>query len=279
MDELAFYATPGPMTAIDEDPGLPGDDAALCAIGRGLIVHEFLADLYGVPDVDARREEVELRSAAEMLARIRALDPRPLTEPRPPERRMIGNCRHFTVLTVALLRRAGIPARARAGFAGYLGEGWTDHWVVERWDAGAGRWKRTDAQIDDRQAELFKLDFDPYDLPEDAFLSGGEAWLRCRGGEADPGRFGLAEMRGRWFVAGNVVRDLAALNKVELLPWDVWGIVDLTLGEDGDERVALVDEIAAAGDLDSWRRLYERDGIEVGGTVRSHRFQRDVRLG
>ena len=30
-------------------------------------------------------------------------------------------------------------------------------------------------------------------------------------------------MYGYWFIAGNLVRDLAALNKVELLPWDDWG--------------------------------------------------------
>lgn len=279
-DELAFFTTPGPMTRLEAETGLPGDAAGLCAISRGLIVHEFLADQYGVQDVDARREEVENRSAAEMAARIRRLDPRGLAEPRPPALRMIGNCRHFSVLTVALLRRAGIPARARAGFAGYFGEGWVDHWIVERWDADAHRWKRTDAQLDERQTELFKIGFDPYDLPEGAFLTGGEAWLRCRSGLEDPERFGVGEMRGAWFVAGNVVRDLAALNKVELLPWDVWGMIDTPV-DAGDPRAALVDEIAEAvtsGDLARCRRLYERDEVRVGRTVRSHRYQRDVHL-
>jgi hypothetical protein len=30
-------------------------------------------------------------------------------------------------------------------------------------------------------------------------------------------------MSGWWFIAGNLVRDLAALNDVVMLPWDVWG--------------------------------------------------------
>jgi hypothetical protein len=35
-----------------------------------------------------------------------------------------------------MLREAGIPARARAGFAGYFTDGFfDDHWVVEVWDA------------------------------------------------------------------------------------------------------------------------------------------------
>ena len=30
-------------------------------------------------------------------------------------------------------------------------------------------------------------------------------------------------MHGLWFIAGNVIRDIAALNNHEMLPWDVWG--------------------------------------------------------
>ncbi|NRQ40484.1 transglutaminase domain-containing protein [Nonomuraea sp. NN258] len=282
-DDLGFYATPGPMTTFAEPPHPPADVEEACRISRNLIVHEFLADRYGVghAELDRRREEVESRSAAEMVAVVRRLGPHAFTEPRPPGGRMIGNCRHFTVFTVALLRAAGIPARARAGFAGYLGEGWSDHWVAERWDAASGRWLRTDAQLDDTQLKLFGLDLDPLDLPDGAFLSGAEAWQRCRSGQDDPRRFGLAELRGAWFVAGNVVRDLAALNKVELLPWDTWGMIDLTLGETEDRRTALVDEIAVAvvaGDVGRWRRLYERAEVRVPRTVRSHRYQREVHL-
>ena len=30
-------------------------------------------------------------------------------------------------------------------------------------------------------------------------------------------------MHGLWFVAGNLIRDVAALNNREMLPWDIWG--------------------------------------------------------
>ena len=30
-------------------------------------------------------------------------------------------------------------------------------------------------------------------------------------------------MRGLWFIAGNLIRDAAALNNMETLPWDVGG--------------------------------------------------------
>ena len=44
-------------------------------------------------------------------------------------------------------------------------------------------------------------------------------------GEADERRFGIsfASLHGLWFVAGSLVRDVAALNKMEMAPWDVWG--------------------------------------------------------
>nr|WP_246722323.1 transglutaminase-like domain-containing protein [Rhizobium laguerreae] len=47
------------------------------------------------------------------------IDPAPLDIPRPPERRSIGVCRHFTVLACAALKAQGVPARARCGFGMY----------------------------------------------------------------------------------------------------------------------------------------------------------------
>ncbi len=278
---MSFHASPGVMTELPPDTrlmdGLPSDAEGLCGVAMGLIVHEFAASTYGVRDAAGRTSEVETRAARDIVAGIARLDARPLAEIRPPERRMIGNCRQFTVLTCALLRRAGIPARARAGFADYFGEGWVDHWIVERYRDG--RWIRTDPQIDEVFTEMLGVDFSPLEMPEGRFLSGAEAWQRCRSGEDDPSRYGIQDMHGLWFIAGNVVRDLAALHKVELLPWDVWGVMPSS--PSSDEAYGLLDEVAEAvvgGTPEEMRRLYERDGLRVPATVRSHRFERDVRL-
>ena len=40
--------------------------------------------------------------------------PAPLHVPRPPDRRVVGTCRHWATLATALLRERGIPARARS---------------------------------------------------------------------------------------------------------------------------------------------------------------------
>jgi hypothetical protein len=90
--------------------------------------------------------------------------------------------------------------------------------------------------------------FDPdggIDFDADArrrFMSGGEAWLACRAGEFDPELFGFEDARGWWFIRNNVVRDFAALCKVELLPWDFWGLM---VGQDTDRPDDLIDEYAS----------------------------------
>jgi hypothetical protein len=181
-----------------------------------------------------------------------------------------------------LLRRAGAPARARCGFATYFAsDRFVDHWVVEHWDSRAAMWVRTDPQLDDVQRRELDLDFDPLDLPEGRFLSGGEAWQLCRSGRADPDLFGILEYWGAWFVRNNVVRDLAALNKVELLPWDAWGLMEThdVHDEQGDE---LVDQVATATCSDDWhaiRDLYDVEArLRVPRKVTSHRTGRRVRV-
>jgi hypothetical protein len=96
-----------------------------------------------------------------------------------------------------------------------------DHWVIEYWNGTA--WQLLDAQIDALQRSVLKLPFDPLNVPRDQFLTGGDAWAQCRAGKQDPDRFGIFDEKGYWFIAGNVIRDVASLNNMELLPWDVWG--------------------------------------------------------
>ncbi|HYI61739.1 MAG TPA: transglutaminase-like domain-containing protein [Acidimicrobiales bacterium] len=195
-----------------------------------------------------------------MVARLLELDPRPLVEARAPIDRFPGNCRHISVLTVALLRRAGVPSRARCGFAGYFQAGrWVDHWVVERWDGD--RWVTLDTQVDDLQRQAFGLEVDPADLPPGRFLPAGEAWQRCRAGREDGDTFGILDQWGQWFIPGNVARDLAALNKVEVLPWDGWGEGLAGVGPPAGGDTA-VDEVAAltlSGDLPAIRSRYQSD--------------------
>jgi Transglutaminase-like superfamily len=249
---LAFYTQPGVMTSAGRYAPLlaelPGDVTGLAAVAQGLLIHEFIAPAYGVTLSGPDRDSVHVRPAEGLLERITARDGRPLATAREPRDRVASNCRGFTVLMVAMLRARGMPARARCGFGGYFTEGrFEDHWVCEYWHAGQQRWILVDAQLDARQRELFRVGFDVTDVPRDQFLIAGDAWALCRSGAADPATFGLSQVgeAGDWWIAGNLMRDAAALGNLEVLPWDCWGAMPDADEAIGEARCALFDRLAA----------------------------------
>jgi hypothetical protein len=117
--------------------------------------------------------------------------------------------------------------------------------------------------------------FDPLDVPRDQFIVGGLAWQLCRSGQADPEQFGIFDMHGLDFVRGDFLRDVAALNKVELLPWDCWGLI-LSPEIDDPADLALLDQLAeltrgAVPDFAAVRQLYEADPrLKVGDAIQSY---------
>jgi hypothetical protein len=276
---LDFYTRPGVMTATGECEQafeeLPRGVSKLAGVVQGVLLHEHLAGpVYGVALSGERRLESHIRSTERMLAGVFDHDSAPLAEARPVDRRLVGTCRNFTVLLVAMLRAEGVPARARCGFGAYFLPGrFVDHWVGEYWNAEQAGWVRVDAQLDGAQRELLKVDFDVLDVPEDRFLIAGDAWAQCRTGEADPEAFGMHDMHGLWFIAGNLVRDVASLNNMEMLPWDVWGAMPAPDQALSDEQLAFFDRLAAlthAPDtsFDELRALYQgAQGLQVPDTV------------
>ena len=163
ISDVDFYVRPGPCTRLSPVAAVQAlagaDSAVVCRAVQGLIIQPGDAVAAGVPD--RRVPERDLRSAEAILARVLELDSAPLKEPRPPDRRVVGTCRHFAVLATALLRHDGLPARARCGFGTYFAAGKAlDHWVIERWSQPAGRWVRVDVEHLD---ESLGVDVD--DLP------------------------------------------------------------------------------------------------------------------
>lgn len=227
---LDFYRAPLDLSAVGRHAqllkDLPRDVGALAGIVQGLLIHEHMTEAYGVKLPQERHAEAHVRPLAAMLDRIVASDSRPLSAARGPAGRYVCVCRSFALLMVALLRSQSVPARARCGFGTYFekGKGY-DHWVAEYWKESGKRWVMVDAQIDDRQRQMFNIAIDTLDVKHDQFLVAGDAWRLCRAGEQDAKNFGILNMWGYWFIASNVVRDIAALNNREMLPWDVWGIM------------------------------------------------------
>lgn len=242
-----YYTRPGQMTSAGPHApalaALKSVDAVAAAV-HGALLHEAWAQRYDQALTPERRAESHIRPAREMLDTIMAIDPAPLEIPRPPDKRSIGTCRNFTVLACAALRTQGIPARARCGFGLYFeaGKG-VDHWITEYWNGE--RWVSADFQIDALQRAALQLDFDPLDQPPGKFLTAGETWQRCRAGTADPGKFGLFDESGFWFIAMNLMRDFAALNNMEMLPWDDWGAMPKPWEEMSQDTLARFDRRAA----------------------------------
>jgi hypothetical protein len=267
-DRPVAMSDPGRHAALLE--GLPRDAGALATIVQGLLVHQHIAPACGVTLSSDQQTQSQVRAVEKILDGIVMRDSRPLSAPRATNQRQVGVCRHFTLLHVAMLRTLGIPARARCGFGVYFEKGkYIDHWVTEYWNEGRKCWVLFDAQIDDRQRELFRIGFDPADVPRDQFVVAGDAWSRCRGGKADPTAFGIFDMHGLWFIAGNIVRDIAALNNREMLPWDVWGAMRR---QDSELDLAFFDRLAIVSrepdaHVDELSALYRDQRVSVPGTV------------
>ena len=151
---LHYYATHSPITDPGEYEylfdGLPDDVPQLVKIVQGLILHYGWTKHYGVKfSLERFNQDVFLRMVSKQLRRIIELSEAPLTEERPPEKRLQGCCREFTILLTAILRHKGILARARCGFATYFRpDHYEDHWVCQYWKAGENRWVSADAQLD-----------------------------------------------------------------------------------------------------------------------------------
>ena len=259
---------PGRHAAVFD--GLPGEPGALAKTVQGLLIHQHIAPAYGVTLSRDQQSQSHVRAVEKILDDIVTRDARPLSVLRGASERQVGVCRHFALLHVAMLRAHGIVARARCGFGAYFEKGrYIDHWVTEYWDEGEKCWVLFDAQIDDRQRELFKIGFDTADVPRDQFVVAGDAWSLCRSGRADPSAFGILDMHGLWFIAGNLVRDVAALNNHEMLPWDIWGAMRR---QDSELDLALFDRLAIVSSepdahIDELNALYCDERVNVPRTV------------
>ena len=249
---------------------LPRDARTLAETVQGLLIHQHIAPAYGVTLSRDQQAQSHVRAVEKILDDIITRDGRPLSAARAANERQVGVCRHFTLLHVAMLRTQGIAARARCGFGAYFEKGkYLDHWVTEYWNEGNKCWVLFDAQIDERQRELFRIGFDTTNVPRDQFVVAGDAWLLCRDGKTDPSAFGILDMHGLWFIAGNLIRDVAALNNREMLPWDVWGAMRR---QDSELNLAFFDRLAIVSrepdaHVDELNALYCDERVSVPGTV------------
>jgi len=242
--------------------GIPEGISNVVQAVQNVLVHGGLLWLYKMTPTEEQGGGMNIRETEEMLGRIAQMKPGSLAVARLEDQRLVVICRQFAVLTCSILRSKGIPARVRAGYALYTwGRGkYENHWICEYWQPIEHRWIQVDAQIDAAQRELMRIDFDTLDMPAGHFISAGEGWQRYRQGKADVASFGLGGKEG-WNAIGwgmlmpNVVCDTMALNKDELLPWDVPPYWAKKQSEMSSDDMELIDTLATAS-WDQSRSLY-----------------------
>lgn len=230
---LAYYRAHGPIS----DPGelahlldgLPTDVASLMAVVRGLTLHEQAGRrVYGLTDVTEVSQD-DSRFMADLLATIQRIDGAPLTVPRDPAIRIIGDCRNPPLLLVTMLRQRGVPARKRTGFARYIPGAapmGMPHDVTEYWDDARRCWVLVDPGLDEEvlarrrgyfaeKGEAWRGQVDVLDVDRTLFVAGPEIWLGLRSGRIAPGQLSVsgADLSR---AAQVLLEDLDSLNKTEL---------------------------------------------------------------
>jgi Transglutaminase-like superfamily len=274
---LDFYSKPGRFTTLDDGSFSTDDVRRVVEVVQGLLVYDVVSQpFYGVELSQVQAEAIHERDTARLLRLVRAVDDRPLDEARLPANRIGARCHAFSRLTVAFLRAAGVPARARCGFGAYFRPGWLeDHWVAEYWNIVDQRWQMVDAQLDATWCEMISFEGDPLAITTSEFITAGHAWRAWRHGDLDDGRCGLSGINehGAHWIAGNLRLDLASLNKVEMLPWDVWGTGWRPGEQPTDDQLYLFDAVAdltvnpdvKIGELCG--RYEKDDALRMDGTV------------
>ena len=88
MSEITrFYRQPSPTSDLghhaDLSPGLTADPEALSAIVRGLLIHNFTANVQGLTFSAGRMAHMQTVGAEAILDNVFSLDPAPLGTERP----------------------------------------------------------------------------------------------------------------------------------------------------------------------------------------------------
>ena len=232
---------------------IPNNIHDICSFTQNLLIHIYWLEKYNCHmESSLKLEEVQLRYISEILELANSKSKQGLIEIRKPNERVASICRDFSLMVCTVLRAKGVPARLRCGFATYLNKDhFEDHWVCEYWNIKQSKWLMIDAQLDQVHLDILKIDFDPCEVPSDKFLFAGKAWELCRTGKEESEKFGIKGMNGLPFIKGNIIRDLFALAKIEMLAWDTgWGILKEYISPiASNEETELLDKLASFSKL------------------------------
>jgi len=274
--EHSVFTQPEKMKPYLQD--LPNSIPDLIKVVQGLLIHRVDSQIFDINLPDERLPEIEIRKVSNMLSQIIALNPSSLTVERSLDQKLISTCRDFALFLCAFLRHKKIPARVRVGFVNYLWGGTQDHLITEYWDKETCSWRRADSRITPVYLEKVSrgIDLNILDVQDRYFEPVQNVWYKCRTTDADPNQYAYGlfrKIRGMRHIQDRLIADLACLNKVELLPWDLWGymIWDLPgVAPHEQAHLELLDQLAAIdtqSDFEKIRSIYQHPQLKLSSPV------------
>ena len=254
MDTLTYFASQSALTDLgkygEQYAAVPADVTAICGVVQGLFLK--MEERYKYPIVNERLLGTHARKVSAVLDWVmkfkkggNVVDVREIPD------RFLASSSDYANLFVALCREKGIAARKRVGFANG-----TSCDYAEYWDGNA--WKQ----------------IDPSGEIEGEIVPAAKAWAACRAGEMCACQFvadAQTKQLGWDAVRNNLILDLAAMNKVELLNWDRYGWMQRPFDDFSEKALATMDAAAAAlvnEDMDAVQTIYEaEEGLQVPAVI------------
>lgn len=228
MDILAYYASQSRFT----DPGACAEhfqNAPKSVEGIVEFVQDRCLDFeerYKYPIQNERLLETNNRYADEIINKILKLKRRSaFTDERAIDEKTMVLTSQSACLTLSMLRYNGIPARKRVGFVAQAGI-YKSYEIVEVAEGGA--WKQ----------------LDPFGWGLE-FIPAAKAWADYKAGKIAADQFVNVDLKGVTVLIANLILDLAALNKQELLTWDRFGWMNRPIADYSEKAWAILDGVAA----------------------------------
>ena len=264
------YSDPGKW--IDQYENLPDSVEALVKVVQNIVIHQFWilnAENYGITPktlIESGRrpnEEINLLTAEQILDKYFELNDSDFNVKRSASERVVGNCRDFTLMLVSFLRFKGIPARSRSGVARYfIPDHYEDHFVCEYYNEVEKRWVRVDAQLDQLMIDKCEMKFNIMDVPHDEFLDAAESMKQVRI-DGQPDRYGIDQFTGDKYLNYKLFSDYAHLIKMEILPWEGWGIGSRAAAEaledDDQNTLDLMEHLIRIESIEAIKATFESD--------------------
>jgi hypothetical protein len=248
----SFYSTQSAMS----DPGCythlldswSFNLQAVKQIIHGLLFHFSDAAQLNQKISLARLADLDTRTVEAMLQKIIKANDRPLVMGRGVNNKLLGCCREFSMLACTILRHHGLAARVRVVFNTYYKPDiFNDQVIVEFWDKERYGWRSLDMRMTAAHLKKLKITFeiDFFDLPCDKYIPAAVAWFLIRDQPECAHKFGSTPDKcGLWYIRDRLLQDFAALNKVEMLIWDCWGMMNTAEEKMSEKDLLLLDKIA-----------------------------------